>query len=156
MIQCGKSCFSFILLATGFLGVFSNQAFACRPSATHRYPSLKENFQRAQAVAFVEIKKVESLGPAEKMPGERFRIEFKANHLFKGKISSSAVEVIANSCDTLGQRVAPGLVCLFFLTANNQVISGALSGMSTVCTSTAEKKDVLEFQRDWKKQLKAL
>jgi hypothetical protein len=156
MILHIRLIFSLIFFATCLLIMFSEPTFACRPSAQHRYPSLKENFQRAKAVAFVEIKKVESLGSAETKPGEKFRIEFKVNRHFKGKVSSSTVEVTSNSCDTLGMRVFPGLVCLFFLTSENQVISGVLSGMSTVCSSSAEKKDVLEFQRDWKKQLKEI
>lgn len=105
-------------------------AFACRPSSTHRYPTLEENFKKADAVFIGRI-------TDSKLTASQKSLKFKVVKSWKKATSMGPVVTAAindpSSCDRLGYEKADGQLCLIFLNAKGTITSHMLEGETSFC-----------------------
>ncbi len=110
--------------------LFAPHAIACRTSSTHRYPTLEENFKRADAVFVGRI-------TDSKLTANQKTLKFKVEKAWKKAVSMGPLITAAinepTSCDRLGYEKADGQLCLIFLNANGTIISHMLEGETSFC-----------------------
>ncbi len=119
--------------------IYSFNSFACRPAADFKAPSLEDNINKATFIFVGKIQKVSEVGPSKDPFGTRYKLEVLMDKIVKGKsgITNKIIilETFANTCDRLGQSLEVMDECVFFVNDKMRIISGFLSGESTVCVS---------------------
>lgn len=115
-----------LLFAALSLSAFS--ADACRPSVNQKYPSLKENFERAKSIYFATISKTT---PTEKV----LKLDLKIEKIFKGTAPSGNFVMTneSSSCDRIAYGIGPGDGCIFFELPNGKLMTSMFDGESTFC-----------------------
>lgn len=123
------------------------EAWACRPAANFIAPDLSINFTKAVHVFHGKILSKKTLGRSTNPFGMKFEIEFEVEKNLKGtKEKTLKLLSYSNTCDLFGQDVVAGSDCVIFADQNKTIISGFLSGESSVCASspTTDSSQILK------------
>lgn len=147
MLQLSWSIFVFISFV-----IFCHpmQSLACSTASGFNPPTVKHNYDRSESIFFGTVEK-----KSENKDGT-FELQVKVVRTWKGK--SEAKKKIganpSNTCDGFSASASVGTGCVFFVSGDNQVVSGVRNGNASVC-GTADQQTSQSLMMKYDAQFKS-
>ena len=114
----------------------SFRAQACSPVTGFVPPTVEQHFQSAKSVFFGHI-------VTQKKDQSHYKLEVAVDHVWKGRASNKIVlETDSSTCSAFGQWATPGSKCIFFLSDQNDIITGVNTPNASYCL----QKELPEFE----------